>query len=119
MKSLLEEILHEFNTLHGLWATDGFGAYGDAQRDGYGTNAAWDAFKDGCFRLDVSGLIKEIESTLSEPLLVDELAEGCKLAFAKLDSILTDQASCPIPLATVVARLGDLLARHQEGVVDV
>ena len=52
------------------------------------------------------------------PLLVDDLAEGCKLAFAKLDFFLTEQATCPMPLGIVVACLAAALARYEKEVGD-
>ena len=64
MTKLLEEVLHEFNILHGLWATDGFHVYGEAQRAGCDSNGAWDRFREECFRIDLLSLIEKVESVL-------------------------------------------------------
>ena len=61
-KPLLETVLHELNILHGLWATDRFDAYDEAQHEGCDSNAAWDIFRDNCFRIDLSALIEKIEA---------------------------------------------------------
>jgi len=63
-RELLGKALHRLVTLDGLFATDGFGAYAQAQREGCGTNASWDIFCDQCFRIDETDIIAEIEAAL-------------------------------------------------------
>lgn len=56
---------HELTTIHGLYACDGFGAYGDAQQAGADPNGAWDAFVESCFRLDCKSTLTKLEMALA------------------------------------------------------
>lgn len=44
--------LHDLETTSGLYATDGFEAYGNAQREGCDPNGAWDRFVEQTFKLE-------------------------------------------------------------------
>lgn len=43
--------LHDLETVEGLYATDGFDAYGDAQRNGCDPEGAWNCFVEQTFKL--------------------------------------------------------------------
>ena len=75
MPTLLEEILHELNFLHGLYATDTFRVYEEAQRAGCRPNVAWDRFREECFQIDVLSLIAKIDARLSEEATRKEVVQ--------------------------------------------
>ena len=56
---------HELTTLHGLFACDGFGSYGKAQRDGCDNDGAWDVFVSECWHIDAANTLKVIDDTLA------------------------------------------------------
>jgi hypothetical protein len=61
----LEEARHALETLHGLTASDGVGAYGDALREGCDPSGAWDCFCDQTFTINTSKCVTTIEKALS------------------------------------------------------
>ena len=66
LQEALQAAHHELTTIHGLWATDTLGAYGNALRSGCDPNSAWDCFREEMWRIDVQSVLDTIDRALAK-----------------------------------------------------
>ena len=64
-RKALETAHHAITTLHGLTASDGLGAYGEALSDGCDASGAWDCYRDETWTIDESKTLALIEAALA------------------------------------------------------
>ena len=79
IKKSIEFVEHELTTLNGLFATDEFNSYYDAQEAGCDCVGAWKNFREQTFKIDTVKAKKElhkIEEELNEAYkIISELEE--------------------------------------------
>ena len=66
LEIVLGDAEHFITTLHGLTATDGLGAFGEALAEGCDTNGAWDCFVAGTWKIDETKVLGAIRDALTE-----------------------------------------------------